>query len=59
MEIVSFSEFLKMKQLNQSGRDIKKSEEAALREILCAIRDNERWLSKKKNLVMNFVNRIQ
>ena len=51
--MMTFSEFVKMKQLDMNGSDIKKSERAGIRAIVECIKENERFIvnvDKKKML---------
>jgi len=58
--MLSFTEFVRMKALDLSGKDIKKTEHAAVRAIVECIKENERWIISvdRKKLIEEFLKRI-
>ena len=58
--MLSFTEFVRMKALDLSGKDVKKTETAAVRAICEVVKENERWSSSvdKKKLIEEFLKRM-
>lgn len=58
--MLSFTEFVRMKALDLSGKDVKKTETAAVRAICEVVKENERWIISvdRKKLIEEFLKRI-